>query len=174
MRILGIDPGSTITGFGVIDYRDGRLQHVEHGTIRCGSGEMIGRLELIYTGVRDLIARVGPSQLALERAFVSRNPDSAIKLGQARAAALCGSFGAELAAFDYSPSEVKKAVVGTGKADKAQVQHMVRQLLALAEAPPEDAADALAVAICHAHSSDLKAKLSLAMRKRSRRGGRRP
>jgi len=168
-RILGIDPGSQITGWGVIDYDRGAIRHVEHGTIRLGQGPMIGRLDSLYTQMRAIVARLSPDHVAMERVFVQRNPDTALKLGQARAAALCATFDTERAAFDYAPAEVKKAVVGTGRASKEQVQHMVSMLLGLREAPVEDAADALAIAICHAHGSDLKAKLGVGLRrKRSR------
>jgi crossover junction endodeoxyribonuclease RuvC len=158
-----------VTGWGVVDYENGDIKHVEHGIIRLGQGAMIGRLDSLFTQMRDIVMRLEPGQVAVESVFVHRNPDSALKLGQARAAALCATFDKERAAFDYSPTEVKKAVVGTGRASKEQVQHMVTKLLGLKDAPTSDAADALAVAICHAHGSDLKRKLGGSLRRRKAR-----
>jgi crossover junction endodeoxyribonuclease RuvC len=168
-RILGIDPGTQVTGWGVLDYERGESRFVEQGTIRLGQGPMIGRLDSLFTQMRDIVMRLQPEHIAIESAFVHRNPDSALKLGQARAAALCATFDLERAAFDYSPTEVKKAVVGTGRATKAQVQHMVIKLLGLTEELTHDASDALAIAICHAHSSDLKRKLGAGVKRRRTR-----
>jgi crossover junction endodeoxyribonuclease RuvC len=151
IRILGIDPGSRITGFGVVDSDGVRSRHVASGCIRASGDGLDARLASIFDGVRDVVREWRPDQVAVERVFVSRNADSALKLGQARGAAICATLelGAEL--HEYAARSVKQAVVGRGSADKVQVQHMVRALLALDAVPAADAADALAVALCHAH-----------------------
>jgi len=154
MRVLGVDPGSRVTGFGVVDVAsNGRLHYVASGCIRAPAGDLAGRLKSIYDGVNEIIAAYRPSVFVAERVFVARNADSALKLGQARGAALCAGISGGLAVSEYSAREIKRAVVGLGGADKRQVQHMVRALLALDRAPPPDAADALACAICHAHAA---------------------
>jgi crossover junction endodeoxyribonuclease RuvC len=152
MRILGIDPGSRFTGFGIIDVEGDRTTLVQHGVIRSGSGEFTERLGVIFAELRDLIRDHEPNEVAVETVFVSRNAASALKLGQARGAAVCAAISMGLPVAEYSPRLVKQAVVGRGGADKVQVQHMVCVLLNLAEPPPEDAADALAVALCHQHT----------------------
>lgn len=152
MRILGIDPGSRFTGFGIIDVEGDRTTLVQHGVIRSGSGEFTERLGVIFAELRDLIRDHEPNEVAVETVFVSRNAASALKLGQARGAAVCAAISMGLPVAEYSPRLVKQAVVGRGGADKVQVQHMVRVLLGLREAPEEDAADALAVALCHYHT----------------------
>lgn len=149
-RILGVDPGSRVTGYGVIEAAPGGNRHVASGCIRVGGEDMAGRLRRIVEGLREVSERYAPSELAIERVFVSRNAESALKLGQARGAALVAVPG--IPVFEYAATRVKQAMTGTGKASKTQVQHMVRVLLSLPEAPPTDAADALAVALCHAHS----------------------
>lgn len=154
-RILGIDPGSRLTGFGVIDFARDRARYVEAGVIKTGGGEMPARLEIIFDAVRELITRLEPDTLAVEQVFVSKNAGSALKLGAARSAAICASFGANLTLAEYTPREIKRAVTGTGAADKTQVQQMMRMLLALDALPQADAADALAVALCHANASRL-------------------
>lgn len=152
MRVLGIDPGSRITGFGVVQVlRNGRLQYVSSGCIRAPARELAERLQAIFSGVNEIIAVYQPTIITAERVFMARNADSALKLGQARGAALCAGINAGLSVSEYSATEIKSAVVGRGRADKRQVQHMVRALLDLNRAPPADAADALACAICHAH-----------------------
>jgi crossover junction endodeoxyribonuclease RuvC len=152
MRILGIDPGSRVTGFGVVQMlRNGRLQYVASGCVRAPVAELADRLKSIYQGVDEIIATYQPTVLAAERVFMARNADSALKLGQARGAALCAGIIAGLSVTEYSATEIKSAIVGRGRADKRQVQHMVRVLLDLDRSPPADAADALACAICHAH-----------------------
>ncbi len=162
MRILGIDPGSRLTGFGVINVlRDGRLQYVASGVVRTPKdADLAGKLKSIYDGVAEIVATYGPTVLAIERVFLARNADSALKLGQARGAALCGAIGRELPVVEYSARQIKSAVVGRGGADKRQVQHMVRALLTLPAAPSADAADALACAICHAHHAMSRQALS--------------
>ena len=159
-RILGIDPGSRVTGYGVIDTDGAHTRYVTSGCIRVGTGEFARRLNDIYTRVGEIVAEFAPHAVAVERVFMHRNADSALKLGQARAAAICGTFGAQVALHEYAAREIKQAVVGRGGADKQQVQHMVRAILALETEPPTDEADALAAAICHAHSGGLKATLA--------------
>ena len=151
VRVLGLDPGSRITGFGIIDAGGVAPRYVASGAIRTGSGDFASRLHTIHSGVAALVAEYRPGEVAIERVFVNRNPDSALKLGQARGAALCATFGCGAQLFEYTPREVKLGVVGSGAAEKHQVQRMVRALLALEEVLGADAADALAVALCHAH-----------------------
>lgn len=150
-RILGIDPGSRITGFGVIELRGGKLHYVSSGCIRTQGDEMAGRLKEIFDGVREVVTRYAPQTMAIERVFMSRNADSALKLGQARGAAICATVFHDLPVSEYSATEIKQAVVGKGNAAKQQVQHMVTALLNLPGTPQADAADALAVAMCHSH-----------------------
>lgn len=158
VRILGIDPGSQVTGFGIVDAFGGRTRAVEWGSIRT-SGEHSERLRRIFEEVDRIITTHAPAEIAIESVFVHRNADSALKLGQARAAALCATFRARLPIYEYSPRHIKKAVAGSGAAEKLQVQRMVRMLLGLGEAPQPDAADALAAALCHAHSRVARATL---------------
>ncbi|MCC5855555.1 MAG: crossover junction endodeoxyribonuclease RuvC [Idiomarina sp.] len=160
--ILGIDPGSRITGYGVIEQQGSRLTYLGSGCIRAAStsastktdGEptMAERLKIIFDGVSELITQFKPNEFAIEQVFMARNPDSALKLGQARGVAMVAAAHQELAVHEYSARQIKQAVVGTGAANKDQVQHMVMQVLKLPHKPQADAADALAVAICHAHT----------------------
>ena len=156
MRILGLDPGSRRTGFGVIECRGSELLPVAHGCLNVASATPTARLRLIFEGLKALLAEHGPAEVAVERVFVSRNADSALKLGQARGAALC-AIPAEVPVFEYAPRAIKLAVVGSGAAEKFQVAQMIRTLLSLSERPAGDAADALAVAVCHAHQRRLQA-----------------
>jgi len=156
-RILGIDPGSRVTGYGVIEAAPAGNRHVASGCIRVAGEDMTERLRRIVEGLRDVSERYAPSELAIERIFVARNAESALKLGQARGAALVAV--PHIPVFEYAATRVKQATTGSGKASKVQVQHMVRVLLSLSEVPPTDEADALAVALCHAHSRDLLARL---------------
>lgn len=158
-RILGIDPGSRITGYGLIDADGSRLSYVDCGVITAGEGPFPERLKLIFDGLTGLIGRHGPAEVAVEKVFVSRNAESALKLGQARGAAICAAVQAGLPVGEYAATRIKQAVVGRGAADKRQVQHMVCALLGLREKLKADAADALAVAVCHAHESQTAAKL---------------
>lgn len=155
-RILGLDPGSRRTGYGLIDCRAGATEHVGHGCIVPAlSGADVPsaaeRLRAIFEAVEALIAKFRPDEIAVERVFVNRNVDSALKLGQARGAALA-AVPRSTPVFEYAPRAIKIAVVGFGGADKRQVAHMMRALLALQGALAADASDALAVAVCHAHS----------------------
>ncbi len=151
-RILGIDPGSRLTGFGIIEVNGEQAAAVQHGVIKTGGGEFPERLGVIFAGIRDVIDEHKPDEMAIETVFVSRNAGSALKLGQARGAAICAAISLGLPVSEYSPRSVKQAIVGRGGADKVQVQHMVTVLLQLGEKLQEDAADALAVALCHQHT----------------------
>jgi crossover junction endodeoxyribonuclease RuvC len=151
LRILGIDPGLKVTGFGVIDNSGGRLAYVTSGCIKSGQGEVPERLKVLLEGLREVIAANRPHEVSLEKVFVNVNPQSTLLLGQARGAAMCAVLDAGLALSEYTALQVKQAVVGNGHAGKAQVQDMVRRLLRLPGVPGTDAADALACAICHAH-----------------------
>jgi crossover junction endodeoxyribonuclease RuvC len=150
-RILGLDPGSLRTGFGIIDCAGGSLRIVAQGCIATSGGPLAERLRIIHSRVAELITLHRPSEIAVERVFLSRNADSALKLGQARGAALA-AVPASLGVHEYAPRAVKLAVVGLGGAEKTQVAHMVKQLLAIELKLGADAADALAIAICHASS----------------------
>jgi crossover junction endodeoxyribonuclease RuvC len=151
VRVLGIDPGSRRTGFGVIECRGSDYVHVAHGCLNVGSALMAERLRLIFDGLQALIEEHQPAEIAVERVFVNRNVESALKLGQARGAALC-AVPRGLPVFEYAPRAIKLALVGSGAAEKTQVTHMILTLLKLQARIGPDASDALAVAVCHAHS----------------------
>jgi crossover junction endodeoxyribonuclease RuvC len=151
VRILGLDPGSRVTGFGVVDAGRSGVRYVASGSIRAGNGAMPLRLLEIHRSVTELVNTYAPGEIAIERVFMHRNPDSALKLGQARGAALCGACHSGAPVFEYAPRAVKQTVTGTGAAEKAQVQHMIKALLAVQGRIGADAADALAIALCHAH-----------------------
>jgi len=151
MRILGVDPGSRITGFGLVEVRQGRLYYVASGCIRTQEKEFPLRLKVIFEELAGVIRQYRPELMAIEQVFVKNNVSSALKLGQARGAAICAGVTEGLAVSEYAPTQVKQAVVGNGRATKAQVQHMVTALLQLSGQPQEDAADALAIALCHGH-----------------------
>jgi crossover junction endodeoxyribonuclease RuvC len=163
VRILGIDPGSQITGFGVVDVVGNRTTAVEWGSIRTG-GEHSERLRNIFTALGQVMREYRPTEIAIERVFLSRNADSALKLGQARAAAICATFEANVPIYEYSARHIKKAVVGSGAAEKDQVQRMVQMILGVRDAIAADAADALAAAICHANERTLRGALQAAGR----------
>ncbi|THF63068.1 crossover junction endodeoxyribonuclease RuvC [Pseudothauera nasutitermitis] len=152
-RILGLDPGLRITGFGLVDQLGNQLRYVASGTIRTQDGELPGRLRTLLDGVREVIQTYSPDQVAVEKVFVNVNPQSTLLLGQARGAVICGAVSCDLPVAEYTALQVKQSVVGYGKANKEQVQHMVQRLLSLPALPGPDAADALACAICHAHGS---------------------
>jgi crossover junction endodeoxyribonuclease RuvC len=154
VRILGVDPGSRRTGFGVIECRGTDYVHVAHGCLNVGSAVMTERLRLIFDGLQALIDEHQPAEVAVERVFVNRNVESALKLGQARGAALC-AVPRGLPVFEYAPRAIKLALVGSGAAEKSQVSHMITTLLRLSGRVGPDASDALAVAVCHAHSRRL-------------------
>jgi crossover junction endodeoxyribonuclease RuvC len=151
MRILGIDPGLRITGFGILDKEGQKLHYVASGCIKTPEGELPERLKVILAGLSEVIVQHAPQQVAVEKVFVNVNPQSTLLLGQARGAAICAAVLADLPVAEYTALQVKQAVVGKGHADKEQVQHMVQRLLSLSGSPSPDAADALACAICHAH-----------------------
>jgi crossover junction endodeoxyribonuclease RuvC len=153
MRVLGIDPGSRITGYGIIDKEGNRLLHVDNGAIFTDSHrDFPTRLMRIYRGVAEVIERYRPDAMAVENIFFATNVQSALKLGQARGAAIVAGVNAGLPVYEYTALQVKQAVVGHGRADKEQVQKMLKVLLNLPEVAQEDASDALAAAVCHAHS----------------------
>jgi crossover junction endodeoxyribonuclease RuvC len=159
-RILGIDPGSRFTGFGVLDFVGDRPAYVASGTIKSPDGTFPQRLKKIFDSVNDIVEQYQPDIVAIESVFMARNAGSALKLGHARAAALCATFAFDVEVYEYAPREIKLAVVGTGSASKEQVQHMVVSLLQLGGTPAADAADALAAAICHVHQRRMQSQLS--------------
>ena len=160
IRILGIDPGLRITGFGVIEKVGQKLHYVASGCIKTPAGELPPRLKVILESLGEVISTYQPQQVAVEKVFVNVNPQSTLLLGQARGAAICAAVLANLSVAEYTALQVKQSVVGNGHADKEQVQDMVQRLLALDGKPGADAADALACAICHAHGSSGLGKLS--------------
>lgn len=163
VRILGIDPGSRLTGYGLVESTGADLRFLDCGLIQAGSGDFSLRLKCIFDGLGRIIAEHAPDEFAIEKVFVHRNATAALKLGQARGAALLAAATREMSVFEYSPNEVKQAITGRGHAGKEQVQHMIRVLLKLKEAPATDAADALSVAVCHAHVSQTRRRLAGAM-----------
>jgi len=164
--ILGIDPGSRITGYGVIRKQGNKLTYVASGCIRVSEKELPGRLKQVFDGVTQLIEQYKPDEFAIEQVFMAKNADSALKLGQARGVAIVAAMNAQLPVSEYAARLIKQAVVGTGAATKDQVGHMVVQLLKLPGRPQEDAADGLAIAICHAHNS--QSLIAMAGKTRSR------
>jgi len=151
VRILGIDPGLRVTGFGVIEKNGASLSYIASGCVKSGNAELADRLKTILAGLREIIGEHRPQQVAVEKVFVNVNPATTLALGQARGTAICAAVDAGLPVAEYTALQVKQAVVGNGHAKKEQVQEMVKRLLGLAGAPSADAADALACAICHAH-----------------------
>ncbi len=165
MRVLGLDPGLRTTGWGIIDMDGNRLSHVADGVVRSDDRLALAeRLVQLHQGVRAVIARWHPAEAAVEQTFVNKNPESTLKLGQARGVVLLAPALDGLAVGEYSPAAVKQAVVGTGRAAKEQVGMMVRTLLPGCPVASPDAADALAVAICHAHHRVTAARLAKAVR----------
>ncbi|NOX08931.1 MAG: crossover junction endodeoxyribonuclease RuvC [Gammaproteobacteria bacterium] len=151
LRILGVDPGSRITGYGIIEVQARKNVYIASGCLRIKGGSLADRLKLIFEDLTEVIEQYKPDEMAIERVFMHRNADSALKLGQARGAAICAGVMQSLSVAEFAPTEIKQAVVGKGNASKQQVQHMVTALLKLSGIPQEDAADALAVALCHSH-----------------------
>jgi len=171
LRILGIDPGLRMTGFGVIEQQGGTLRYIASGCVRTGDkDDLPARLKTLLEGIREVVAIYVPQQAAIEKVFVNVNPQSTLLLGQARGAAISALVLAGLPVAEYTALQIKQAVVGHGKAAKEQVGHMVQRLLALEGAPGKDAADALACAICHAHGGQGLGALATAGRRV--RGGR--
>ncbi len=159
MKILGIDPGLRTTGFGVIRKQGNTLSYIASGTIKTPDAGLPERLKTILAGVSEIIRSYAPDCAAIEKVFVNVNPQSTLLLGQARGAAICALVSADLTVAEYTALQIKQAVAGHGKAQKRQVQDMVQRLLLLPGMPSTDAADALGVAICHAHSGDALATL---------------
>lgn len=149
--ILGIDPGSRCTGFGVVKTDGYRHRYVTSGSIKTVGDDMSERCYQIYTGITEIVKTYQPNEVGIEQVFVKHNPNSAIKLGQARGAALVAVAAYALKVGEYAPRKIKQSVVGYGNADKQQVQQMIKLLLSLNDVPQVDAADALAVALCHAN-----------------------
>lgn len=166
LRILGVDPGSRVTGFGIIEHGADGSRAVAWGDIRTEGDELPARLRSLFEQLSEVVREHAPDEVAVERVFVHRSVDSALKLGQARGAALCAVFSGGGTIHEYAPRQIKQAVVGTGAADKQQVAHMMKILLRLPEAPRADAADALAVALCHAHMRSSPVPVSTRRRRR--------
>ncbi len=173
MIILGIDPGSRITGFGLIENHANRLRYIDSGNIRVSGDNLPQRLGCIFDEIENVIQTHRPEQMSIENVFMARNPDSALKLGQARGAAICAAYRAGLEIAEYAPREIKQAIVGSGAANKEQVQHMVKRLLGIRQQLKADEADGLAIAICHAQFYATRQKTGidagLLKRRRSRR-----
>lgn len=150
--ILGIDPGSNITGFGIINASGTKYNYITSGCIRTTKNNLSTQLRQIFSGIFALVASYQPEEIAIEQVFMHANVSSALKLGQARGAAIVAAAQENIKLAEYSARQVKQAVVGYGNAEKSQVQHMVKLLLKLKDKPQADEADALAIAICHAHS----------------------
>ena len=162
VRILGIDPGLRVTGFGLLERSGQKLRYVTSGVVRTPVGELPERLKAILESLCAVIAEHAPDQVAVEKVFVNVNPESTLLLGQARGAAICAAVSKGLPVAEYTALQVKQSVVGNGHAAKEQVQDMVRRLLALPGEPSADAADALACAICHAHGGQGLGRLATA------------
>lgn len=166
MRLIGIDPGLRKTGWGVIECEGSRLSHVANGTVTSDKSRSLAeRLLQLHEGLRDVVEGFAPDQAAVEHTFVNKDPVATLKLGQARAVALLVPAQLGLTVFEYAPNQVKKAVVGGGHAGKEQIQAMVAMLLPKCEITGPDAADALAIAICHAHSTGGQDKIAEALLK---------
>ncbi len=153
-RILGIDPGSQITGYGIIDMDGNHASHVAHGAIRIEKKELADKLRTVFEKITEILQQYKPDEMSIEKVFMHRNADSALKLGQARGAAIAACAITDIRVFEYTATQVKQATVGKGHAAKQQVQHMVKILLCLNEIPQADAGDALAIALCHGHSRE--------------------
>lgn len=162
IRILGIDPGSRLTGFGVVDFVGDKACYVGSGTVKSTDGGFADRLRQIFESVRDVVDEYHPDLVAVESVFMHKNAGSALKLGHARSAAICATFDSGLEVHEYAPREIKQAVVGSGAATKEQVQHMIVSLLSLDGVPAPDAADALAAALCHGNQRRLQQRLGTA------------
>ena len=152
VRVLGIDPGSRLAGFGIVDSNGNNSKFVVCGVIKPPTKDLAAKLEYIHRQVSDLVDSYQPEQVAIEKVFVHKNPDSALKLGQARGVMIAACALKDTVVFEYTANQVKQAIVGRGHATKQQVQHMVKILLCLSDTPTKDAADALAIALCHAHT----------------------
>jgi crossover junction endodeoxyribonuclease RuvC len=154
VRILGIDPGSLITGYGIIDIDGNHATHVAHGTIRLKDKDIAEKLKTLFRQLSSIIETHQPDEASIEKVFFHKNADSALKLGQARGCTIAACAELDLPVFEYTANQVKQATVGRGHAAKQQVQHMTKVLLCLNKEPQADAADALAIALCHGHSRE--------------------
>jgi len=170
MIILGIDPGSRITGFGIVDNQVSSITFIASGNIKVGGDTLPQRLGFIFAAIKDVIEEHRPEQMGIENVFMARSADSALKLGQARGAAICAAHQAGLEIAEYAPREIKQAIVGTGAAGKDQVQYMVKRLLGIKQELKADEADGLAIAICHAqfYASRQKTGIDPSLLKRRR------
>ena len=173
MIILGIDPGSRVTGFGIIDNQANSIRYVHSGSITITGDSLPEKLGCIFNEISAIIGDYQPAQMSIESVFMSKNADSALKLGQARGAAICAGYQADLAIAEYAPREIKQALVGKGAASKQQVAHMVQRLLGVNRDLQSDEADGLAIAICHAQHYATTQKTGLPSDLLKRRGGRR-
>ncbi|KEI72419.1 crossover junction endodeoxyribonuclease RuvC [Endozoicomonas elysicola] len=167
--LLGIDPGSRITGYGVIEEIGSHCKYVASGCIRIQDGPLPERLLQVFQGINSVIEMYNPQSVGIEQVFMARNADSALKLGQARGAAIVAAVNHGLEVSEYSARQVKQAVVGKGSAEKSQVQHMIVSILKLDKTPQADAADALAVALCHSHTRASLIRMAGATGRRNRR-----
>ena len=161
MRILGIDPGLRVTGFGLVEQSGRQLAYVTSGRIRTPDAQLPERIKTILEGLEEVMSQGLPDQVAIEKVFVNVNPQSTLLLGQARGAAVCAAISCDLPVSEYSPRSIKQAIVGRGGADKSQVQHMVGLLLGINGPIQNDAADALAVALCHQHTSHTLERMAM-------------
>ncbi|MGR8931537.1 MAG: crossover junction endodeoxyribonuclease RuvC [Gammaproteobacteria bacterium] len=162
-RILGIDPGSRLTGYGVVETTPNGVRYIASGCIRVKAEDFPSRLKQIFDGVSEIIHLYQPSQMAIEQVFMHKNADSALKLGQARGAAICATLNLQVPVYEYAARQVKQALVGKGNADKAQVQHMVKILLRVQGEIQIDASDALAISLCHHHYQQTAERLEKAV-----------
>lgn len=158
-RILGIDPGSRITGYGVIEALPRGYRYIASGSIRIQADSFPERLKQIFDGVTEVISLYQPQQMAIEQVFMHKNADSALKLGQARGAAICATLNRDLPVYEYAARQIKQALVGKGGADKAQVQHMVKILLKIQGDIQVDAGDALGICLCHSHHQETERRM---------------
>lgn len=154
IRILGIDPGSINTGYGIVDSEGNHAKHIASGVIKVEGETLAEKLKVIQQQLTDIIREHNPAEVAIEKVFMHKNADSALKLGQARGAAIAACAMQERQVFEYTANQVKQSTVGKGHAAKQQVQHMIKVLLCLQQEPKTDEADALAIALCHAHSRE--------------------
>ncbi len=169
-RILGIDPGSRITGFGIIELKDNHKPVcLTGGCVRLTSTDMPSRLARLFAEIQDIVKQFKPTELAIEQVFVQKNVASALKLGQARGVAIAAVMSASIPVYEYAARQVKLAIVGKGNADKSQIQHMIQILLNLTHSPQADAADALAVALCHSHMMSSPLRLEPSRKRRTSR-----
>lgn len=167
--ILGIDPGSRVTGYGIIKANNKDIHYIDSGCIRTSEGELSQRLLQIFNGVCELLEQYHPNEVAIEQVFMHENPSSALKLGHARGVAMVACASHRIVVSEYSPRAIKQAIAGYGAAEKSQVKHMVVKLLSLNTAPQSDASDALAIAICHSYRHNINTVVLRRSARRQRR-----